>query len=248
MGGIPRQVLKEAPDAKEWLDQGRRIDTKVADKLKAVHQQRLQALNETRKAKPVYKAGDKVWLLRPRHVGTDKLLSWWIGPCPVVARQGADSYLVEDKPGRQRAAHASQLKPYVEDEFADAPVPLHYFRQTEVDLSDEVDEWEVEEITGHKVGDDGQLWFRTKWAGFDAPTWEPLGNFVHRYNVDWAEYCKRHGVNANVIDHLLGARAQVQTTVSQVIGSVGGPLSQTCDGWASSGLSSTICNTILGAQ
>ena len=159
LGGIPRQVPKEAPDAKEWLEHGRRIDSIVADKLNAVHQQRLQALNEARKEKPAFKVGDKVWLLRPRHVGTDKLASWWIGPCVVLARQGADSYVVEDKPGHERAAHSSQLKAFLKDGFADAPLPLHYFRQAEVDLTDEFNEWEVEEILEHKAGDDGQLWF-----------------------------------------------------------------------------------------
>ena len=157
VGGIPGQLPKEAPDARDWLEQGQRIDSAVAEKLRTVHQQRLQSLNEARRPKPTYKVGDKVWLLRPRHVGTDKLQSWWIGPCPVVARRGADSYVVEDKPGHERAVHSSQLKPSLEDEFADNPTPLHYFRQTEVDLTDEVDEWEVDKICQHKVDEAGQL-------------------------------------------------------------------------------------------
>ena len=123
--------------------------------------------------------------------------------------------MLEDKPEHERAAHSSQLKPFVEDEFADAPIPLHYFRQTEIDLTDEVDEWEVEEICEHKVDDAGQLWFLTKWAGFAAPTWEPLGNFVHRYSVEWAECCLKILVNANFINHLLVAVAQVSSSGSR---------------------------------
>ena len=76
-----------------------------------------------------------------------------------------------------------------------------------------MDEWEVDEILRHKVGEDGQMWFETKWVGFGAPTWEPLGNFVHRYNVDWAEYCKQHKLRVDVTTHLLGAKAQVQAVL-----------------------------------
>jgi len=233
MGGITRQLPNDAPDARYWLEQGQVIDSAVAEKLRTVHQQRLQSLNETRRPKPTYKVGEKVWLLRPRHVGTDKLQSWWIGPCPVTARRGAESYVVEDKPGHERAVHSSQLKPFLEDEFADNPTTLHHFRQTEEDLTDEVYEWEVDKICGHKTDESGQLWFLTKWVGFEAPTWEPLGNFVHRYSVDWAEYCKEHKVNANVIEHLLGSRAQVRALAAKL----GVPVAhtpQTCGGRAES--------------
>ena len=122
MGGVPRQPQRECPDAQEWLEQGRLIDKQVAEKMQAVHQQQMARINESRREKPVYKPGDKVWLLRPRPIGVDKLLSWWLGPCPVVAREGAESYLIEDKPGHQRPAHSSQLKPYIEDQHADVPV------------------------------------------------------------------------------------------------------------------------------
>ena len=79
------------------------------------------------------------------------------------------------------------------------------------------------------------------------PTWEPLGNFVHRYRVDWAEYCRKHKVNANVIDHLLGAEAQVRAIGSRD-GCSGGPLSQTCDGWASSGRNAAFESVVICAQ
>ena len=207
-GGIPRQPQHESPDARDWLEQGRKIDEKVAAKLTAVHQQRVQKLNESRAAKPVYVPGDRVWLLRPRHIGTDKLLSWWIGPCRVQSRQGADSYVVEDKPEHSRPVHSSQLKPFLEDTYSDNPVPLHYFRQTEEqDAGAEVDEWDVEAIMQHRTEPDGTTWFKTKWVGYDEVTWEPIGNFVHRYNVSWAEYCKKHKIVADVVQHLLGAKA-----------------------------------------
>ena len=239
-GGVPRQLQREDPDAKDWIEQGRHIDRLVADKLRHIHQQRFAAINESRKAKPVYQVGDKVWLLRPRRLGTDKLLSWWIGPCLVTGRRGADSYVIQDKPGHDRPVHSSQLKPHVEDTYADAPLPLHYFKQTEMDMTDEVDEWDVEEILEHRQDEDGKWSYLTKWVGFSAPTWEPLNHFVHRYNVGWAEYCKRKGLNVNIIDHLLGAGAQVRAVTGpgreeeEVRDGSGGPLPQTCGGRAGS--------------
>ena len=81
---------------------------------------------------------------------------------------------------------------------------------TEADVTDEVDEWEVDEITNHRIDENGKIWFEKKWSGFSGSTWEPLNHFVHRYSADWAEYCKTHRINANVIDHLLGAKAMIQ--------------------------------------
>ena len=174
-------------------------------------------------------------------MGTNKVISWWIGPCPIVDGRGADSYVITNKPGHRREVHSSQLKPYVEDQHADAAFPLHYWRMAEADVTDEVDEWEVDEITNHRTDDDGKIWFETKWSGFSRTTWEPLNHFVHRYSVDCAEYCKKHRVNANVIDHLLGAKPMIQEVqVNSVrenisIERVGRPPCQTCGGWSGSG-------------
>ena len=210
MGGIPRMPQRSCPDAAEWIQQGRTIDQLVADKLQAMHEKARARANESRKEKPTYRPKDRVWLLRPRPIGVDKLLSWWIGPCAVVSRQGADSYTIEDKPGHRRSAHSSQLKPYVEDEHSRILMPLHFFKQTEEDTTAEADEWEVDHIVRHRTDEEGKMWFLTQWAGYQDPTWEPLGNFVHHYNVDWAEYCRQHKINPNVIEHLLGAKAMLR--------------------------------------
>ena len=203
MGGIPRHPQVEAPDAQDWIRRGKEMDEAVAAELKKVHQKAVEDINANRATRPRFKVGETVWVLRPRHVGTDKLLSWWIGPCPIVAQKGLDSMVVEIKPGHERAVHTSQLKEFREDQHSGRPVPLHFVKPTEADLGVEIDEWEVEKVLEHKVGEDGQLWFLTKWAGFDAPTWEPIGNFVHRYSLDWAKYCKTQRLRVDIVKHLL---------------------------------------------
>ena len=155
------------------------------------------------------KIGDTVWVLRPRHVGADNLSSWWIGPCPIVAQKGMHSFVVGIKPQQERAVHSSQMKPHKEDQYTGQPTPLHFIKPTEADLEVEVDASEVEKLENHKVGEDGQLWSLTKWAGFEAPTWEPITNFIHRYSLDWAQYCKAQKLKVDIVKHLLsGERPQ----------------------------------------
>ena len=144
-----------------------------------------------------------MWVLRPRRLGTNKLASWWLGPCPVLARQGADSYVVEVKPGREQAFHSSHMKIFKEDEYGDDPTALHYVQPTEADMEIELDEWEVEKLLEHRTGKDGKLEFLTKWVGFENPTWEPIGNFVHRYSMDWVRYCRDKQVRVDVVKHLM---------------------------------------------
>ena len=74
-----------------------------------------------------------------------------------------------------------------------------------------------------------------------------LATLCHRYSVDWAEYCRKQKVNVNVIDHLLGAEAQVRAIGSRN-GCFGGPLSQTCDGWASRGRNATFESVVICAH
>ena len=203
LGGIPQHPRIESPDAMEWIRSGEEVDKKVAKKLWELHRKAADVVNASRNVQPVHKVGDTVWVLRPRHLGTNKLASWWIGPCPVLARQGADSYVVEVKPGQEKAFHSSHMKVFKEDEYGDDPTPLHFVQPMEADMEIELDEWEVEKVLEHRIGKDGKLEFLTKWAGFDAPTWEPIGNFVHRYSMDWARYCRDQNLRVDVVKHLM---------------------------------------------
>ena len=215
MGGIPHHPRVEAPDAKDWIRRGKEIDEDVARKLREIHKKAADALNFSREARPPFKVGDTVWVLRPRGLGVDKLLSWWIGPCPVLARQGEDSYVVEVKPGREQAIHASHMKVFREDEYSGRPTQLHFTKPTEEDMEVELDEWEVEAVLDHRVGNSGKLEFLTKWEGYEDPTWEPIGNFVHRYNMDWVHYCQQKGLRVDVVKHLMTGAGPAPQSRSQ---------------------------------
>ena len=43
----------------------------------------------------------------------------------------------------------------------------------------------------------------TEWEGAeDSPTWEPPGNFVHRYSSEFVKYCHDHRVKFDLVKHL----------------------------------------------
>ena len=98
--------------------------------------------------------------------------------------------------------HASFLKPWVEEEVVGNPTPLFYHQRTEIDPELQVDEWICKRILAHRVV--GDSWeFLTEWEGAeDSPTWEPPGNFVHRYSSEFVKYCRDHRVKFDLVQHL----------------------------------------------
>ena len=66
------------------------------------------------------------------------------------------------------------------------------------------DEYEVERVIKHKVDDRGNLLFLTRGQGYgeDDDTWEPIGNFIHRYACDFVKYCKEHNLHPDILTHL----------------------------------------------
>jgi hypothetical protein len=132
----------------------------------------------------------------------EKLDSRWIGPGLVKAR-GARSYLIELKPGVEIKAHRSFLKEFVEDKFNGEPIHLFYHQRTEIDRGGEVDEWEVDKILEHKTVN-GKVKFLTTWKGHpkDDATWEEPKEFLPRYNTEFVAYCKKHGLQLDLVSQL----------------------------------------------
>ena len=134
----------------------------------------------------------------------DKLDSRWIGPGTVVAREGEKSYEIEIKPGVTVKAPRSFLKLYVETKWNGQPTPLYFHKRTEPEIDALPDEWETEAVLTHRMGKNGQLEFLTKWVGCEpgSETWEPVGNFFHRYGSDLIRYCVDHGIPLDVTQYL----------------------------------------------
>ena len=51
---------------------------------------------------------------------------------------------------------------------------------------------------------DGKLFFTVKCEGWEDPTPEPVGNFIHRYSAPWVRYCQEKGLKVDVLAELSG--------------------------------------------
>ena len=118
---------REAEDAKQFMERMQSLDEKMSNTLNELHEKRKDAINARRREPPRLEVGAKVWYRPERRPGTDKLAPMWKGPCTVHDREGQHSYIIEVTPGHLHAAHRSQLKPHVEDEYEGDPFPLYYF-------------------------------------------------------------------------------------------------------------------------
>ena len=127
-----------------------------------------------------YQPGDWVMILRPKSsLSEAKAETWWEGPMKVVRRVGEASYEVERKPGITFATHVDRMKTFVRG----PGVELFHWLSNEGGEEVAPKEWNVEKILAHRWVR-GKPQFLTRWEGFEPAedTWEPVGNFIHRYS------------------------------------------------------------------
>ena len=146
--------------------------------------------------------GDKMWYRRPEEK-SGPLDSRWLGPVEILSRIGEHSYEILVKPNKKMEAHRSWLKPYTEDMYNKAPVPLHYHRLKVVDEDALGDEFVVEEILDFRVRH-GKEEYLTWWKGHpkSEATWEPPNHFFHRYASDFVKFCKAKGLHEGLMKYL----------------------------------------------
>jgi hypothetical protein len=212
--GIPYQPPTQHPDAIAFFEQQRQVDGQVAKALNELHEKRTAQLNNRRKELPALPVGSTCWYLRPRGRPGEKLGTYWIGPCRVVKREGQHSYQIEVQPGRQQAAHRSQLKEHTPDPLG-KPLQLYHFKQAPEDVEAQPDEWLVEEIREHRCKN-GDWEFKVKWQGSKQLTWEPLSHFFHRYSAPIIDYIANKDIKVDVVDQLR-RHPQEEAMVSQLL-------------------------------
>ena len=157
-----------------------------------IHAAEVAKVNATRQAKEPFRQGDWVWVLRPQDGSANtKAESWWIGPVPFTRRLGQASYEVTLKPGTPFQTHWDRMKLCVIGENT----KLYHYGPGYRPEGVATNEWNVEKILDHRMVN-GKWEFLTQWEGFDQGplTWEPVGNFIHRYSYKFPEYCKQKGL------------------------------------------------------
>ena len=132
VGNLPYGQQDANEDAKAFFDHMREIDQKVAGLLNEKHERRARAINADRPRFPTYKVGDSVWYRRPENSGT-KLDSRWLGPCKVTKRVGEHTYEIQVSERRRMQAHATFLKPHVEDSAWGEPMARYFHQRTRVE-------------------------------------------------------------------------------------------------------------------
>ncbi len=202
IGNLPFTPTSMCEDAQTFFSRMREMDQKVAKNLNDLHLKRSSYQNSKVAEKDSFKIGDKVWYRRPEGSGT-KLDTRWIGPAIITALEGASSYVIEIKDGHTMKAHRTFLIPYQDDKFLGRPTPLFYHQRTVPDIEAQVGEWVVEKVLKHRKTPKG-FEFLTQWKGFpiDEATWEPPGNFIHRYSSDFVEYLQKNKLSLDLTKYL----------------------------------------------
>lgn len=199
--GVPYQPPTKMEDAIAFFERQENTERKVAEILREMHDKRAKTVNQNRSELSVLEVGAKVWWLRPRGQTGDKLESYWVGPCKILERKSAHTYTIETREGHSVDTHRCQLKEHAEDIHNHQPLALFHFKQAVSDVEVAMDEWEVEEITEHKL-ENGDLKFLVKWMNHDQKTWEPIGHFFHRYAKEFIRYCSEKGLKPDVVGYL----------------------------------------------
>jgi transposase InsO family protein len=201
LAGLPYEVPRVSEDAVDFFHRMEALDAKVAKHLDEEHRTRCKSVNASRKHKPIYAMGSKVWFKRPASLSAG-LHSVWEGPGVVLRRVGAGSYLISNRKGEEQAIHEDQIKPHVEDVYAGQPRELYFWKGGRYENRVNYGEKEVEAIKNHKWSTNGKLLFLTKWVDRNRETWEPVSSFVQRYSEEMVRYAHEHGIELNLTESL----------------------------------------------
>ena len=204
LAGVPYTPVRECEDATLFFDRMERVDKQVADTLREIHRSREEKENSNRRERTPFRVGDWVWMLRPKCSRESKLDTWWVGPYKVIRQVGVSSFELLITPGNHHAVHIDQIKPYLGDILQGEPTEIIHFEPEYHVQGTGTDEWNVESILRHKVREDGQLVFLTRWENAEAgsETWEPVSQFITRYCWKFAEYCQNRGINIDLAQYL----------------------------------------------
>jgi hypothetical protein len=131
-GNLPYDSPTDCEDAQAFFSRMEIMDDQVAKILNAKHARRVQSINAGRHRSKRFEVGTQVWYVRPPKTGS-KLDTRWLGPCRITSRIGENTYVIQVTPNRKMVAHATFLKPHVEDKFMGQPVSRYFHQRTRVD-------------------------------------------------------------------------------------------------------------------
>ena len=190
-------------DSVEFIARMQQVDRDLKETLDRLHKEAEKECGSI----PSYAPGQKVWVLRPRTKGVDKMKSWWSGPCEVKEKLGSHTYKVQVSPTLARECHCDQLRPYFDD-ILGRSWPMFYTGSVDQEKDDfGVEDFKVEKIVAHRTKKNGTLEFLVKWEGYgpEENTWECAEAFLPQFCQPWATYCKKKKLHLDIVQHLQGS-------------------------------------------
>ena len=164
--------------------------------------------NEARAQQTEFQVGEWVWYRHPHEMSSAQH-PIHTGPFEVKRKIGESSWQLWTGQ-RTFLAHPSSLKKYWGPVYGGKKTRRAYYKINKNTTSKETNhEWIVEKILNHnKKGQ--QVLFLTVWKGFpeEEATWEPIGNFIHRYSSDSVKYAREHKLMYTSVLRHLSAEAE----------------------------------------
>jgi len=179
--GLPITIAHAAEDAIEWWNKCREVEEQVYLALDALRKKEEESQHRFDRGGEHYSVGSKVWILRPRPLGANKVLTWWTGPHKVLQQVGERTYTIDMGGNQKRDCHTSQMK--LHQPPMDGPEwPMHYTKGEVAEEEQDPDDFDVESIIRHRRGKKGELEFLVRWEGYgeEEDTWEPQAVLCRR--------------------------------------------------------------------
>ena len=213
LAGLPYNPTHECEEAGQFMDRMEQLDKTVAETLNRVHAAAQGETNRGRKAREPPKVGDKVWVLRPKGVGGNKISTWWLGPYKVVQRVGQSSFQIQIRPGMIQDVHLDQIKPYVIDEVLGIGRQITYRREE----PDQSTQRRVEKIRDQRVNDRGETEFLTHWEGTQESedAWEPASGFLSACSPEWLDFLWDNDVDVDIRGALAAERERMHESADK---------------------------------
>ena len=126
LAGIPYSPVRECEEAKDFMDSRNDISQTLSDKLNEIHANQADYFNSRKRERRNFTVGEKVWLIRPKKVGGNKIRTWWTGPFPITKQVGRDVFSLQTSPTENVEVHSDQIKKFVGDEVWTTGVPMFY--------------------------------------------------------------------------------------------------------------------------
>ena len=191
-----------AMEAKEFFARQEATARNIRQQLEKQHAVRQKSAPSSTAQK--FRVGDRVWVIRPRPMGTHRTKTWFT-PGEVVRRIREDTYRIKAGHGEFRERQESQLR-VREPNLRGQHVSLDHTALEADSHNDyaEQDDYTVAKILAQRPNASAPrgVDFKVRWRGYGPShdTLEPVSSFVPRISIPFMDYIRKHKTKVHVSD------------------------------------------------